>query len=67
MAVTYTSQPRHYVLITYKGKTQNATEWAKETGINADVIRRRYNDGKTIDEIFAPVREQHKAEKSSIQ
>lgn len=55
-------QPRHYVLITYKGKTQNATEWAKETGINADVIRRRYSDGKAIDEIFAPVREQHKRE-----
>ena len=51
-------QPREYLLITYNGKTQTATEWAKETGISRSTISHRFYNGMTSDEIFnMPIRE----------
>lgn len=38
--------------ITYKGKTLTTKEWAKETGLSTDLIRRRLKNGWTPEEIL---------------
>jgi hypothetical protein len=38
--------------ITYKGRTLTTKEWAKETGLSADMIRRRLKNGWTPKEII---------------
>ncbi len=47
---------RQYVLITYEGKTQNATEWAKETGLSRETISKRFHAGLPPEAIFVPFR-----------
>lgn len=44
---------RQNILITYKGKTMCASDWAKETGINANAIRYRFKHGWSADKIFS--------------
>jgi hypothetical protein len=36
---------RNVILLTYQGKTQSATAWAKELGIGKDTVRQRFHKG----------------------
>lgn len=40
-------------MITYKGETKCASDWAKETGISASAIRYRFKHGWGEDKIFS--------------
>ena len=40
------------VMLTYNGKTQCMTDWAKERGISFDAIKKRYRTGKPIDVVL---------------
>ena len=38
------------ILLTYDGKTQSATEWARELKLGKDTVRQRYRKGWTVEE-----------------
>lgn len=42
--------------VTYEGKTQTVTEWAREKGFWKSTLRYRLNHGVPIDQLFKPVR-----------
>lgn len=46
---------RNNVLITYRGRTMTAPEWARETGLNHQLIWRRARRGIQGDDLFAPI------------
>lgn len=44
---------RNNVALTYKGKTQNATQWGEELGIASNTIRLRHRKGLPIEEVLS--------------
>lgn len=50
--------PRQFVLIAFEGKTQNATEWAREKKISRETIVKRFRAGLPLEEVFKPYRKQ---------
>lgn len=44
---------RNTIWITFNGKTQTLLDWAKELNIDSKLLRRRYEDGFNLEEIFS--------------
>lgn len=51
-----TRGPRPERLLTYKGKTQNLSAWAKEVGVTSGTIGRRLRLGATLQQVLSPTR-----------
>ncbi len=49
---TQANNKRNNRLITINGKTQTASQWADELGVNYGVVRNRLHDGMPIDKAF---------------
>lgn len=44
---------RSNIKITYKGKTQNLSQWSREIGINRETLKSRLRKGWEIDKVFS--------------
>ena len=45
---------RNHNFLTYKGKTKNLAEWARQIGLNYKTIRTRFEKEKPINQILSP-------------